>query len=293
MKKFSIAQVEALTGIQAHTLRIWEKRYDFIQAKRTNTNIRYYTNDQLRKLLNLSILLRNGYKVSKFDQMGDTQIHETVAGILASQTTEEDNIQSLIMATIDLDEAAFTDTFDANVQRYGLLETITRIIYPFMIQIGILWGVDQVLPSQEHFISSLVKMKIYAAINELPIPKNPKGHIVLTLMEDEEHELGLLTSYYMLKTMGWQVFYLGQSVPIRDVQHTCQSVNADYVFTFFVTPRKHPLDILLNELHQATATPVLVSGSAHHFEKVKLPKGVTYLPTPKDLSDHLRQPHYA
>ena len=198
MSTYSIAQIETITGIKAATLRKWETRYNFFETQRTDTNIRYYTDSQLKKLLNISVLMRNGYKISKIDKMSDEDIHRTIEDSLI-ESKAEDEISALIISMLEMDESKFDRVIKSQILKNGLFSTITKIIYPFLHQVGVLWGINKVIPAQEHFVSSLIKQKIFSSIDLLPIPNNDAPSIVMFLPDGEHHEIGLLLAYYIAK----------------------------------------------------------------------------------------------
>mgnify|MGYP000032370739 FL=1 len=187
MITYSVAQVEALTGIKAHTLRIWERRYDFLEPARTPTNIRYYSDEQLKKLLNFGILVRNGYRVSKLNKMTDEQVYEEVAKVLADPGSERsDEMKGLTLAMLEMNEEDFDDIFERQVIRKGFFRTITETIYPFLQYVGVLWTTNKAMIAQEHYMSNLIRQKLIAAIERLTIPPKEAPSIVFFLLEGEE-----------------------------------------------------------------------------------------------------------
>ena len=218
MATYSMAEIATLTGIKAHTLRKWESRYDFIIPHRTKTNIRYYSDQQLRKLLNIGILVRNGNRVSQVDKMTEAEIHERVSNILID-SGHSDEINALIISMIKMDELAFDEIIDRNVENKGLLKTVTEVIYPFLNQIGILWTTHKAMPAQEHFISSLIYQKIAINIESIPKRKAESKRVhVLFLPKGEEHELGLYFMEYLLRLSGENSIYLGRDIPSIDLK---------------------------------------------------------------------------
>ena len=163
MANYSIRDLENFTGIKAHTLRIWEKRYNIVKPKRTCTNIRYYDDEDLKKLLNISILNRNGIKISNIVEMSDQAISEKVMSFASTKTDTDTQVESLVVAMIDLDERKFEKIFTTAVLRLGFEETVLRILYPFFERIGILWQIGTISPAQEHFISNLIRQKLIVA----------------------------------------------------------------------------------------------------------------------------------
>lgn len=283
-----MAQIVALTGINAHTLRKWESRYDFIEPLRTDTNIRYYSDNQLKKLLNIAILNRNGYRVSKINNMSEDDIHEIVANGSA-ETNNEDDISALIVSMLEMNDTKFETILRSQVIKRGLLTTITDLVYPFLNQVGVLWGINKIMPAQEHFISSLIKKKIFASIDLLPNPSKDAPSIVMFLPDNEHHEIGLLLAYYIASEMGWKVFYLGQNVPIQNIGETIKLTNPSALLSMFITPsRAHFSDQINSILDEAGTVPLLVSGNPALVENNNKAKNVIYLSHPNEFIEYLK-----
>lgn len=217
--KYSIKDLEKLSGIKAHTIRIWEQRYNLLSPERTETNIRWYTNEDLKMLLNVSMLYHRGYKISKIAALPKARIIEEVNKLSESQTTHENQIDNLVISMVEMDETKFEKIISSNILRIGFSQTIDLVIYPFLKKIGILWQTGSINPAQEHFISNLIRQKIIVAIDGL-IPANPirEEKVVLFLPDGELHELSLLYYSYLLKAAGYRMIYLGQSVPYEDLK---------------------------------------------------------------------------
>lgn len=241
MGTYSIKDLEKLSGIKAHTIRIWEQRYGILEPKRTGTNIRYYDDVQLKHLLNVALLSKHGYKISKISQLTMDELAEKLQEVYSvSETNEAKNdlepeSNDLLVAMIDMDEAKFSKIYSFSVNKHGFEHTIINLIYPFLEKVGILWTLDQINPAQEHFISCLIRQKVLVAIDDLPISEGGK-RFVLFLPEGEFHELGLLVAHYLLKKQGAQVFYLGQNLPLKDIQNAQQLITPDYFLCFMVGP---------------------------------------------------------
>jgi len=258
---YSIAQVEALTGIHAPTLRMWEKRYQFIQPHRTDTNIRYYSGEQLKQLLNVSVLIDAGYKISKISRMQEQDLLETSSRIQEDALTDHAEIKAMVISMLEFSEEKFEEIFRISTIRRGLLETITKIIYPFMQQVGILWGTNKLIPAQEHFVSNLIRKKIFSAIDLITEPVRTDKTVVLFLPEKEEHELSLLLAYFIFKNAGWRTLYLGVNVPLENIQQIEADLSPDFLFTSLViSPDNDPLRQFKRILSHV-ATPLLVTGN--------------------------------
>lgn len=236
MANYSIKDLENFTGIKAHTLRIWEKRYNFIEPHRTSSNIRYYTDEDLRKLLNVSILNRNGVKISKISSLSDQSIREKVLNLSYSKSDFESQIESLVIAMIDLDELKFEKVFNTAVINYGFEETVLKLMYPFFERVGILWQIGAINPVQEHFISNLLRQKLIIAIDGISNNVNDKAKtFLLFLPEGEHHELGLIYYHYIIRKHKHKVYYLGETLPMEGLKEISTSKNIHYIVTSITT----------------------------------------------------------
>jgi DNA-binding transcriptional MerR regulator len=200
MAVYSIKDLERLTGIKAHTIRIWEKRYQIVEPHRTDSNIRTYCDNNLKKLLNISILNRSGIKISALCKLSEDQIREKVLLSLKPETDFSSQIESMVVAMIELNEDRFEWLLNQSITKIGFEETLFNIIYPFYEKVGLLWLTGTICPAQEHFISNLIRLKLSVAIDGLPSVTSPEAkRIILFLPEWEMHELGLLTYFYMAR----------------------------------------------------------------------------------------------
>lgn len=230
--KYSIKELEVLTGIRAATLRMWEKRYGIITPLRTQTNIRFYGNTHLKLLLNVNILNRNGIKISHIAKMNSAEIAEKVKDLSFVKTGDDDLFDALIVSMIDLDETLFHQAFYKAVARLGFEDTINRIIFPFFGRIGIMWQIDSINPAQEHFISNMVRQKLIAAIDNATTKISASAKKVLMFLpESELHELGMLFLNYLLKNKGYRTIYLGQAVPLTDLPKILEISDPDILVT--------------------------------------------------------------
>ncbi|WP_370100630.1 MerR family transcriptional regulator [Xanthomarina gelatinilytica] len=288
MSVYTMAQIVALTGVKAHTLRKWETRYNFLEPERTDTNIRYYSDKQLKKLMNIGILTRNGYRISKIDKMSDEEIHKHIATTLI-ESSEEDDISALIISALEMDEVTFDSILKEQIVKRGLLQTTTQIIYPFLNQIGVLWGINKVMPAQEHFVSNLIKKKMFAAIDALPYPKEDAPVIMMFLTENEHHEIGLLLAYYMARDLGWKVYYLGQNVPTENIQQVIDIVKPNAMLSMFITPTQESVKTKLDAILEQTNVPYWVSGNPAVIEDVMEDDRIGFISKPDELILKLKQ----
>jgi DNA-binding transcriptional MerR regulator/methylmalonyl-CoA mutase cobalamin-binding subunit len=258
---YSIKELEKLSGIKAHTIRIWEKRHNIIQPARTSTNIRFYSDEDLKKIINVSMLNNHGMKISKIAEMSFGEINRKILEMTSSQTSASGYIEQLVVAMVDLEEEQFEKTLNNLVRKFGFERTITEAIYPFLEKIGILWQTKNITPAQEHFISNLIRQKIIAATDALPLASNSKKKILLFLPEYEMHELGLLFNYYLLKQAGFKVYYLGQNVPNEDLIGIVATHEPQTLVTSIINPMMGGVSTYLSQLSkQFSKHQILVSG---------------------------------
>jgi len=238
MAVYSIKELENLSGIKAHTIRIWEKRYNLIEPHRTTTNIRYYTDQELKKILNVAMLNRHGIKISNIARLNDKELKEEILRVTTSNQSVENIIDTLIVSMIDMDELKFNSIFNKTISKKGFSKSITEVIYPFLDRIGVLWLAGDVNPAQEHFVSNLIRQKIISAIDGFNDVFNPNAKkFMLFMPEGEWHELGLLFSLFLIKEAGHEVIYLGQSVPYSDVLATGAAREFDHILVSSTVPQ--------------------------------------------------------
>ncbi|MBN1118511.1 MAG: MerR family transcriptional regulator [Bacteroidales bacterium] len=235
MGSYSIKDLERLSGIKAHTIRIWEKRYGLIHPERTSTNIRTYCDSELKKLLNISILNRNGLKVSKIAQLDNNEILALVNKLTTDTNNADSQLESLYIALIDLDESMFDKVLSRAIIQMGFEKMVTDLLYPFFYRIGIMWQTGTITPAQEHFISNLVRQKLIVAIDSVVSTTDPGiASFTLYLPEKEMHELGLLFMHYLLKKRGFRVLYLGAVLPVESLKAIHKLKPSDYIVTSIV-----------------------------------------------------------
>ncbi|MBW7846876.1 MAG: MerR family transcriptional regulator [Bacteroidales bacterium] len=279
MGSYSIKDLERLINVKAHTIRMWEKRYAIVDPDRTKTNIRNYTDNDLKRLLNISILNRHGLKISKIAGLSNDELNQKVIEIVAPGS-DLSQIESLVAAMIELNEGRFEQILSQNILKMGFEETLYRVIYPFFERIGLLWQTGTVSPAQEHFISNLIRMKLCVAIDGLPIVQNSEARrIILFLPEWELHEIGLLTYYYLARRHGFKVFYLGQSIPTGDLAHVIRSIDPHLIATYFVSAvGAEKLEKYIIELSSLFAlSTLLISGMQTQTIRFALPPNVQIL----------------
>jgi DNA-binding transcriptional MerR regulator len=280
MNKFTIKDLENLSGIKAHTIRIWEQRYSFLKPQRTATNIRYYSNQELKMLLNISLLNKYGFKISHINRMSNDELREKTLTLTGPQAQQERIINELIQHMVDLELNGFEKVIDQYIHARGIEKTITYIIFPFMERIGILWMTDHINPAQEHLMTNIIRQKLIVGIDNAVTPLSLKTKMLLFLPENEHHEVGLLFLHYLLKSRGIKVIYLGSNVPVKDLEYVVELKKPDYIYTHLTTVMKEfNFDKFINNLkirfpHQQ----ILISGLlAQTFEKKAVPPNIRFL----------------
>jgi len=229
--------VEQLTGVKAHTLRIWEQRYGSVQPHRTQTNIRFYDDEQLRFLINVSLLMKYGMKISRIFEMSHDEMSgqiKNLSGVfLTAEKYSEVMSESLVLSMIELDEPHFEKVLNDVTLKYGFEGCMTRVLLPFLDKVGIMWATNEINVAQEHFISQLIRRKVIVAIDGAAQPVPDPKKFILFLPEGEMHEIGLLFAQYMIKRRGHQAIYLGQSTPLHDLYKVDEIYKSDYILTYF------------------------------------------------------------
>jgi MerR family transcriptional regulator, light-induced transcriptional regulator len=239
MNSFSISQLEQFSGIKAHTIRIWEQRYNALQPDRSEGNTRSYNGAQLRRLLNIASLIESGHKVSELCVMGNTELFALMEKANQDKIEPQDDttqyyLTQLIAAGMSFNEGYFDKIFANCVLRFGLNQAYVQVIYPLLVRMGLLWSANTLTPAYEHFISNLLKQKLYAAIDALPPANASKGRWLLFLPTNEFHEIGLLFSQYLIRQSGYEVIYLGADIPLEVLTETAEELNPTHLLFFFV-----------------------------------------------------------
>ncbi len=292
MGQFSIKDLEHLSGIKAHTLRIWEQRYNIINPKRTETNIRYYDDDDLKRILNISLLNDHGFKISKIAQMPPEVLTREVMQITETPNRHSDQIQALTISMIQLDEQRFEKIMSTNILHHGFEKTMMEIIIPFLLKIGMLWQTGAINPAHEHFITCLIRQKIIVAIDGLVSQLRPgQLKFMLFLPEGELHELTLLFSHYMIKARAHQVIYLGQNLPLEDLHQVSHIHQPDYMLCIITTaPGQGAVQEYINTLSQRFPdTHLLLTGWQVVGQDLKIPSKATVLKNFTDLENILNE----
>lgn len=276
MNTFTIKDLENLSGIKAHTIRIWEQRYNFLRPNRTGTNIRYYCNEELKTVLNISLLNRYGYKISHIDKMTEDDLRQKIVSLTLSEARQERLVNELIGQMIDLDFGQFEDTLDDHIRLRGIDKTIIQLIFPFLDRIGVLWQSNHIHPVQEHLVTNIIRQKLIAGIESSSTPVQLNKTVLLFLPEGEYHELGLLYVYYLLKNRGVKPIYLGANIPLKDLAFICEHKKPDYLYTHLTCiAGSFHFEKFLETVHRLMpATPFVISGRLARTPLQKVPPAI-------------------
>jgi DNA-binding transcriptional MerR regulator len=289
MGVYSIKDLERITGIKSHTIRIWEQRYQVVNPERTDTNIRHYCDGDLRRLLNISILNRNGFRISKIANMSEEEIHAEVMRVTSTETSHESMIDGLVIAMVEMCENRFESMLNTSIDQYGFEETLVHILYPFLRKVGVLWLTGTIIPAQEHFISNLIRQKVIAAIDGLRSePKNEAPSYLLFLPEWELHEMGLLFYYYLLKKKGYKVIYLGQVVPFNDLREIVELKKPEFMMTILTTGQEpEVIEEYVQRLSESfSELQIRINGLQFLDNPIELPENVNMLQNPSEFFTH-------
>ncbi|MEY3442217.1 MAG: hypothetical protein RLZZ519_498 [Bacteroidota bacterium] len=262
---YSIRDLENISGIKAHTLRIWEQRYEILQPKRTDTNIRFYDDEDLRLLLSISMLNCNGFKISAIAKMSHDDIHHACQNLHVVSDEFANQVNTMSLAMIELDEERFERSIAYSTLLYGFEDTMLKVIYPFFERVGMLWQTGAITPVQEHFVSNLIRQKLIAAIDaQQPAKGDGVPKYALFLPEGELHELSLLFAAFLLRSRGNKVIYLGQNLPEEDLTAVYEVYKPDYFFTILtLIPPKESTQTYLTRLGKTFhRSRFLIAGAA-------------------------------
>ncbi len=250
---FSIKDLENLCGVKAHTIRIWEKRYNLLSPNRTETNIRTYNLKSLQKLLNVTYLVNSGYKISRISKLDEQQINEYVRSIVSDNSTKNQAINSFKIAMLNYDLELFLGTYEQLESKRNFRQIFTDVFIPLLKEIGLLWQTNTISPSHEHFITNLIKQKLLLNIEKLQYSKPTKKDkaFVLFLPENEIHELGLLYVNYEILLHGYKAIYLGPSIPLDSLPNML-SFHEETVFVsyFTIKPEKDNISSYVEDFNK-------------------------------------------
>jgi len=276
---FSIKNLEHLSGIKAHTIRIWEKRYQLIEPNRTDTNIRIYSLENLQKLLNVTLLYNAGMKISKIAKLNEQEFNDNVKKIALSSSSNQKALNLFKLAMIDFDQNLFTKTLENLLEKHSFETIFNTILVHLMNDLGVLWLTNSISPAHEHFLSSLIKQKIHSlshSLNSKPV-KDTSKTFVLFLPDNEIHELGLLYLNYELLAKGYKTIYLGPSVPMKSLESLLEIQESLYFVSYLtVEPSIDKIDDYLCDFEKVfllnTSNNLWLLGTQTQYIQKKYPK---------------------
>lgn len=288
MSKYSIKDLEKITGVKAHTIRVWERRYAIIQPERTETNIRYYSDNDLKRLLNIAMLNDAGIKISHLAKLTSIDLEAKVMELSRSNKVEAFAIEKLTMATVNFNEDLFESILSKSLLEQGMEDTITKVLFPFFERVGILWQVGSISPAQEHFISNLIRQKLFAAIDSCSGQRveNAKK-IIFYLKEDELHEVSILFYNYIARRNGLRTLYLGQDLPFKELVSAVKDYKPNLIVTSFISPiNPESLNKYLINLSQLLDKVELnVTGLQLKQDEIIVPQNITILDSPDKFKE--------
>lgn len=281
---YSISDLEKLSGIQSHTIRVWERRYKILKPLRTLGNTRKYNDDELKKLLSIATLNKSGVKISEISKLSPVDLHKLVTRaekLEVGQSGFEVIIAQVLNCLFEFDEQKVEILFNKAIQTFGLIECYKHIMYPLLVRLGSMWLKHNICPSNEHFLVNILRQKIISETDAIPIVKNFQNTWLLFLPENEDHDVGLLFAKYLLKKADHKVIYIGGKVPLLDIIDIVKTTSIDRALVFMIKSRS------INEAQQyidklignCEGLPVYVAGNKEVLERVEKPNGVTWLKT--------------
>lgn len=291
---FSIKDLENLSGIKAHTIRIWEKRYNVLTPMRTDTNIRTYDLSSLQKLLNITLLHNHGYKISKISKLSEERIPQLVNEIISDKSVKNHAISSFKMAMMNFDHALFFNTYNDLLSEKSFKDIFYDVFIPLIQEIGFLWQTDTISPAHEHFITYLIKQKLLSSTEKVQIkaPIYTDRVFVLYLPMNEIHELGLMYLNYEILNNGYKTIYLGESVPtdsLKDLKKYFNNIT--YICYITVEPDKEEVNNYIKELNEqvldSSSNLWLIGRMTEFIDPKSLSEKNTIFSSIKDLVEYI------
>lgn len=280
---YSISDLEQLSGVHAHTIRIWEQRYHALIPHRSAGNTRYYDDEHLKRLLNIVSVSKKGLKISKICSLSNQEIKDLIDEQIQNTKSAEQKIEfyisQLIKAGIAYNEQEFSFLLDRCIELYGMDKTYADVIYPLLVRLGLMWQKDSICIAQEHFLTHIIKQKIFVSINQLDIRTAVDETWLLFLPENENHELGILFAKYLLRKKGKRIIYLGANVPVTAVADVVKSAKIDRMLLFMVqTKLDEQLQLYLSELNNIYPNlTTYVAGTTQLFDGINVPDNVVHI----------------
>lgn len=291
MNNFTISDIENLTRIKAHTLRIWEQRYNLLVPKRTETGHRYYDGEDLKSILRVAWLYHHDYKISRISKMSLEEIREKALGLDNNSIGPEQLLNRLLESSIDFNEQEFMQTLDQSIAQQGFQSTMLQIIFPFLKKLGLFWLTGHVIPSQEHFASALIIRKLLYETDQLPQQLNTgKRKVVLFTPVGEHHEIPLLFVRYLMKKTGIRMAYLGANIPVETLKDYCikKKQVTEIYFHLITNLTRTDLTVYLEQLHREIPEVGIYFSGIRPDITSRLPDGVYYLDSQEAILNYTR-----
>jgi MerR family transcriptional regulator, light-induced transcriptional regulator len=290
MNNYSIKQLELISGIKAHTIRIWEKRYGVFSPQRTETNIRRYNEKDVQLILNIVLLTRNGFKISKVANKSSQEIAQLIRQLTTQQpSSDKNNLEPLLLSILSYNQSEFKSLLNQRIEEQGLEKTFENTLIPLLYQIGILWQTRTINSTHEHLFSNIIRQTIIFHTEQIKEPKKNSSLFLFFLPEGEYHEIGLLFYNYIAKKMGHQTSYLGQSTPVDDVVQMAKAVNPTIIFTSTSTKisKVNLLDVLKTLQKKVPHCHLFISSSIINQDRIDIPKNINVVTTLESFTKKL------
>lgn len=297
--KFSISDLEQLSGISVHTIRMWERRYQALDPDRSLGNTRSYNDKQLRRFLNIVTLINSGLKISSVCALNEHEIDGLIEQEMEKTVSENKSyeyyISQIICYGFEYNEYQVNWLLSKCIRERGMVETYKNLIYPLLVRLGLMWRIDKICPSQEHFLTSVFRQKIFSSIDELPFNKDKKSCWLLFLPEEEDHDIGLLFANYMLRLAGHHVIYLGPKVPLSAVIHALSKNRVDNLLLFMVRNRAiKETENYLKELLKCVGTGTIhLAGNTKLIGEIDLDPKIDWFQSLDEFAQTIKLPDYA
>ena len=288
---YTIKDLENLSGIKAHTIRIWEKRYGLLVPQRTDTNIRRYSDDDLKKIINISLLVNRGFKISKIAALSEEELSQHALNAHSKHEDVDDRIEKLIFYMLSLDVKKLEEEVEKLIDEVGMEKAIFRYTFPLMEKIGLLWQANSIVPAQEHFVFNFLRQKLIIETDKLPKPDEQASLSGLFFLpEGENHEFSLLFYNYLARKKGHYTLYLGQSVPLSDILTIAESFHFDYYFTAIITSTpKNDFEQFMEDFSRQVPTSMLyITGKEAQQYKRKHPRNTRIINHPDKFNGEIK-----
>jgi MerR family transcriptional regulator, light-induced transcriptional regulator len=291
---FSIKDLENLSGVKAHTIRIWEKRYNLLEPERSDSNIRTYNLQNLRKILNIAVLNKSGVKISKIADISEEELNHKVKDITLENKENSVAVNNFKIAMLNFDQSLFEETYNKLLACNSFRDVFLKEFLILLTDIGNLWTTNTISPAHERFISTLIKQKILINIERVQ-NVNPRDDMtyILYLPMNEIHDIGVLYVHFELMLKGYKSVFLGPSVPLEnlyELQHVFENIT--YISYFTVEPVVDRVYDYLNEMNNNILSkrnePMHILGNnTKGLDKNKMPNNVKVHDSIIDLIDVL------